>query len=1343
MSTTDKYSNMIILKEAADWDNWLTLIEAHLKRKECWEAVLPESERVDELGLPITISKKKRDEAFGIIVRYIDVSLLECTRDPATGRANTPEQLLTTLRDRFFLRGSGNNLISLKMELWGLTMPEGGAVATLIDQVNKLVQRLKTICNSNTEEEDKIVILLKALPPSYDIMRAQLDVKWATGQPLSYLETCKAVRLFETSAARKDMSGNGATSRDSAMYGAGERKPGNCHKCGKAGHWATECRGGGNSKNAVKKGACHQCNKVGHFKRDCPDLKRQNKTGEQRVFLADMPVSFVLDTGATSHIVKDTENLATATKISSHITGIGGQRAQATHEGVLKGFPGKALVVPSAQENILSVMQLTNNGWSASFCDSEAILMDQQGRKIRGTASGGGFFRVENEQVYMASNSQEKGTNDMVLWHHRLGHPNSARLREVCRQAGIDISEWPKEMPACNTCVQAKIGRSAVTRSTTRAEADSHLGKGARLDIDLIGPMEQPSHAGSMYAMQIVDRRTRMTWTLPLKYKSGAAAALANFLDDEMSKYGRVCEMIHPDRGGEFTGREFTTVCAERGIRIVYAASATPEHNGLVERKHRSTVESARCLLMSAGLDKKFWAEALVYATTLQNMLPTRGLPDKLSPWEHWTGEKPKLAGLRTFGCKTFYLAPGGRFGKKASIGIYLGPSAVTSGGAARVFNQETRRVVVTRDIKIMEDSTGRPASTEHASATGIEKRASPAAPDSGGDKRGDGYESEGYASDSDNDSDSDSEGEIADAGPSPGVSPIKQKRKASPTVESPDIARQKRRARLANELLIDMSDEGRAQEEAANIVLLAAGGDPATYEDAINGPDASKWKDSMRDELQSLAEQEVFDVVLREPGTRCVGAKWFYKVKTNEHNQPVRFKSRLVAKGFTQIEGIDYSDISAPVASKEAVRTALAMAASKGWVMEQFDVNTAYLNAPLEETIYMEAPAALIDLWGDKMTTKDLELLRTGKGVLRLKKALYGLKQSGRRWYETLRDYLRDECGLQPTKVEPCIFVGNGIVMPVYVDDSIVMGESQGHIDKLFSKLEGKFDIKRMGTPRHFLGWTIKKQDNGAIFIHQAGYIEHMKKQFQDGSSRAKATPMPSGAMLDSEGPPGDMDTYRTIIGSVLFAAIGTRPDISTAVSILSRSVQAPTKAHVAAARNIVGYLAATSTLGVSYPAEEELRLEVYCDASFAGDESGRKSRTGWVILINGAPVAWKSALQPVIAHSTAESEYIAMSDGAREAIYIKRLIEAMGGEIKGPIVIHEDNQTAKLMAQEVTTKRSKHIDIRYHHIRERVELGDIVIKDCRTEDQVADMLTKPLPKEQFTKLRGRIMVN
>lgn len=259
------------------------------------------------------------------------------------------------------------------------------------------------------------------------------------------------------------------------------------------------------------------------------------------------------------------------------------------------------------------------------------------------------------------------------------------------------------------------------------------------------------------------------------------------------------------------------------------------------------------------------------------------------------------------------------------------------------------------------------------------------------------------------------------------------------------------------------------------------------------------------------------------------------------------------------------------------------------------------------------------------------------------------------------------------------------------------------------------------------------------SITVHQRGYIERVCEQYADGP--AKIIPMPFGAMLDDNGPAGDATLFRGMIGSLLFAAVGTRPDIATAVSILSRHMESPTKAHVTAARNICRYLSGCTSLGLTYKAQEELVITVYCDASFAPEEFKRKSRSGWVVMINDTPVAWKSALQPIIAHSTAESEYISMSEACREAVFIERLVRAMGGMLNGPIIVYEDNQTAKRMAEEVATKRSKHIDIRYHHVRELASAGAISIRDCRSNDMVADTLTKPLAKDLFLRFRDRMM--
>lgn len=213
-------------------------------------------------------------------------------------------------------------------------------------------------------------------------------------------------------------------------------------------------------------------------------------------------------------------------------------------------------------------------------------------------------------------------------------------------------------------------------------------------------------------------------------------------------------------------------------------------------------------------------------------------------------------------------------------------------------------------------------------------------------------------------------------------------------------------------------------------------------------------------------------------------------------------------------------------------------------------------------------------------------------------------------------------------------------------------------------------------------------------------------------------------------------------IVGSLLYASVNTRPDIACATSILSRAMQAPTKAHVRAARTIAAYLGNTADLGIMYPAVPGINLTAYCDASHAPAEYKRRSRSGIVIFANGAPVIWSSTLQPITASSTAEAKYIAFSDGARMLQHAINLYRELGVTIDTPVPVYEDNQTTKRIAEEVTTKRSKYIDIRYHQVRDVVERKIIDIVYCPTAEMIADIFTKALPRDPFATHRSRLMV-
>lgn len=545
----------------------------------------------------------------------------------------------------------------------------------------------------------------------------------------------------------------------------------------------------------------------------------------------------------------------------------------------------------------------------------------------------------------------------------------------------------------------------------------------------------------------------------------------------------------------------------------------------------------------------------------------------------------------------------------------------------------------------------------------------------------------------------------------------------------------------------------GAAQGEHAHIattagqILLATSQNdsatPQTYKQAMAQPDAAAWTSAFQGELIPLFEKDVFTIVPSDElprQQRPIRSRWVVTRKPDEHNNPGTRKARLVACGYSQVQGVDFFDISSPVAGKDSIRTLFAVAAQKNLFMLQYDFEKAYINADLDTIVYMQPPDGFAELLADFLTPEQITLLNSGNAVLKLNKALYGLKQSGLLWFIELRDFFIS-IGFKQCESDPCVFFDSqGNFTFVHVDDGILFADTETTATAILETMKQRYSIKCLGQPKNVLGLSIERYTNGDIFVHQRNYCQSMGKTYTPGVP-AKATPMIAGAALNPDSPPGDNHVYAEMIGTLLFAATSTRPDIACAASMESRFMQEPSKAHVAFARNTIGYTAATADYGLLFKSAPELKIEVYCDASFAGDEHERRSRSGYFTAINGTPVSWKSGLQPIIAYSTAEAEYVAMSDAVRDAMCIRRLLQELGHNT-GVITVYEDNTTAKIIAEEITTKRSKYIELRYHDIRRHVASGAVKIEYCRSADQLADILTKALPKDSFCTLRDRFMV-
>ena len=294
--------------------------------------------------------------------------------------------------------------------------------------------------------------------------------------------------------------------------------------------------------------------------------------------------------------------------------------------------------------------------------------------------------------------------------------------------------------------------------------------------------------------------------------------------------------------------------------------------------------------------------------------------------------------------------------------------------------------------------------------------------------------------------------------------------------------------------------------------------------------------------------------------------------------------------------------------------------------------------------------------------------------------------------------------------------------------------------------ELMQRFKMKDLGKLHHCLGMVINHdEEKGCLLIHQKPYIESMLKRF--GLSEAKSVSTPANLSVkmkkdDESKKLADATLYQSIVGSLLYLAIATQPDISQAVGVASKYCSCPTETHLTAAKRILRYLKETTNLALKYEKSDDGKPIGYSDADWAGDYDDHHSTSGIIFTLSNGAVSWYSKKQPVVALSTAEAEYISLSAATQETIWLRRLLKDLSCcTTKDPTTIREDNQGAIAIAKNpVYHSRTKHIDIKYHYICEAIQDKAIQLEYCPTEEMLADILTKPLACEKFEKLREKM---
>ncbi|KAK8690580.1 hypothetical protein V6N13_074112 [Hibiscus sabdariffa] len=486
--------------------------------------------------------------------------------------------------------------------------------------------------------------------------------------------------------------------------------------------------------------------------------------------------------------------------------------------------------------------------------------------------------------------------------------------------------------------------------------------------------------------------------------------------------------------------------------------------------------------------------------------------------------------------------------------------------------------------------------------------------------------------------------------------------------------------------------------------VILVDQDEPKTYQEAVANPDSEKWLEAMRSEMDSMSENQVWILVEPPEGIKPIGCKWVFKKKTDMDGNVQTYKGRLVTKGFQQIHGVDYDETFSPVAMFKSIRILLAVAAFHDYEIWQMDVKTAFLNGKLEEDVYMTQPEGFVTP-------------ENARKVCKLQRSIYGLKQASRSWNFRFNEAIQ-EFGFIRNEDEPCVYkkFSGSIVsfLILYVDDILIIGNDIPTLQSIKTWLSSCFSMKDLGEATYILGVKIYRDRSRRLLgLSQSTYIDKVLKQFSMEESKRGFLPMRHGISLSKEMCPSTPQErermsqipYASAIGSIMYAMICTRPDLSYALSMTSRYQANPGEGHWTAVKNILKYLRRTNDVFLVYGGEEELRIK-------------------------GA-VSWKSSKQETIADSTTEAEYIAASEVAKEAVWIKKFITGLGviPSISDVVDLYCDNNGAIAQAKEPRShQRSKHILRRFHLIREIIDRGDVEICKVHTDDNIADPLTKPL---------------
>ena len=1180
-----------------------------------------------------------------------------------------------------------------------------------------------------------------------------------------------------------------------SLSGEGWEKKAKCFKCDKVGHIKRDCPEAGGDGGDKKDKGRQKGSKQQHGASQASESRIDSDFWVS--FVGDTTPSsmshlFLVDSGASAHCTPYRSLLSDYRVLDSPIRfGVASKNTGMLAVGlgdIVTTLPSGRKVkfkdvyyIPELHQSILSAGVLEDRGWTISLKNNR-MIRESETLKLART---GNLRYVELGHQGSISSLGEASTSRMEREHMRLGHLGITKVTKLA-EAGLlrytadELKADNFKLSDCTACHTRKTVRIPKTQESPRGARDCEM-----IHTDITGPFT-PSPTGNEYILVLYEDFSKVNAIIPMKDKKLVLPHVQLFFNKLETQLGKRVRFIRSDGGGEFNSTAAIGWYGAKGIIHQMTPRHTPELNGVAERFIRTAKDMIASMLHSAKIGHEYWDHAARYASTL--LMKTSTGRDGLNPWFKLTGRDPSLDKLMMFGELAFVQIPSDVRENKARLDL-------EKGELCRIVGQQENRsgwlvrteldgkLVWSRDVKPAtgEEPRSPQATQERAKAKPKEKQRERApSPEQQVEMREDTDGEMARPADPHREVAVEKQPLVTENGEAEGASPAKPAEdNPVPVVEqpmetlvdaegtqeadahrdlippplSPQEDEPRRSGRLAEkptrryalEVIEDRwyGESARDAYLASELVMMAevnSNGVPRTAREALIGKDGNLWLQAMEKEIENIESKGTWIETIVPEGRKPIDSRWVFAIKTDADGKVIKYKARVVARGFSQQPGIDYEETYAPVSRLASLRLFLTVVATMDLEMRQGDVEGAYLNSRLEETLYMAYP--------DGMARKP------GCNALLLKGSLYGLKQSARVWWQDLGEALKS-LGFKRLEADWGLYLANTkrhgrILVLAYVDDILVASEATEGIEEVFRMMRGLWTITEIGEVSQILGLKVKR-DRQARTIHlsQPAYIETVLSQFPEQARYRSSVPYATnrdGSVEANGNDVGGTDKpYRSVIGRLMWISGATRPDISYITGYLSQFNASPTTNGWNQAMRVVAYLGRTKAYGLLLGGKGHSEaLMGWTDADYAGCAVTRRSTTGYAFQALGSTIQWTSKRQATVAQSTLEAEYIAAAEGAREAVYLRGLLREMfiwSGNL--PVTINCDNQSAIRLAENPGIhQRSKHIEVRHHYLRDQVENGVLVIKYVSTDAQKADIFTKPLGKTKFEWCRTELGV-